>query len=84
MGASTNKIRKVEVFRDGEWRQVPLLKDVLIGERFRMAEPDDNTAVRDADGNTEFIATSYREIDGVFAMNYEVLEPEIATARESL
>lgn len=51
-----SELRKVEVFRNNQWRRCRL-NEVKSGEQFRMFEPDDMSPVV-LDGKSEFIALS--------------------------
>ena len=54
------KMRRIEVFRNGEWVTVGRLLMVRAGERFRMFEPE-GKPVKDKAGKTEWVAA----IDGM-------------------
>ena len=51
-----NSIRKVEVFRDGNWLNTNF-EDISINDTFRLFE-DDGTLVKDKKGNTVFSAST--------------------------
>jgi hypothetical protein len=50
----TDRLRRVEVYRDGKWKRCRL-QDIVKGDVFRMFEPDCGSPVH-VDGQTEWTA----------------------------
>lgn len=69
------EFKKVEVFKDGEWIGIHF-KDLKVGDKYRLFEPDGSRVVGTADnapgfiGSSEWIITKgpYESEEGVLAV----------------
>ena len=76
------KMRRIEVFRNGEWITIGRLVMVKAGERFRMFESE-GEPVKDKAGNTEWIAAKDGSVrrDGVGTIEVLKEKSQIITCR---
>ena len=74
-------LRKVEVFREGDWRQVRLI-DVHKGETFRMFEG--GMPVKDREGRVEWVAATNGFVGGRGVATIEVEIPKKKPEPESV
>jgi hypothetical protein len=69
--------RRVEVYRDGRWRSVPM-PDLVVGERFRMFESTGEAV--DAGANYKLLerAVPHPELPGRWQVQVAVLADQVA------